>query len=274
MSHTTIDDTTLHYALEGTPGRPVLILSNSLGTSLDMWAPQMPHFLAAFQVLRYDTRGHGRSGVAPGPYNMARLARDVVALMDHLHIARAHFCGLSMGGLTGMALAIDHPGRVDRLVLCNTAAYIGPPSGWTARIAAVEEGGVAPLAAAVVSRWLTPDYAAAHPDTVTMLETMLRATAPAGYAAACAAVRDADLREQVAHIRAPTLVISGTHDLPTPPADGRYLQQQIAGARYVELAAAHLSNQQQAAGFTSAVLDFLATPSNDLLITPGDQHAP
>jgi len=250
----------LHYSLEGDAGKPVLILSNSLGTSFDMWAPQMAQFTQAFQVLRYDTRGHGKSSVTPGPYSLAQLAGDVVALMDHLHIDHAHFCGLSMGGQTGMTLALHHPARVRKLVLCNTAAYIGPPANWIARIAAVEADGVAPLAAAVVSRWLTPEYAAQHSDTVTHLEDMLRATPPAGYAAACAAVRDADLRDQVRAIAAPTLVIAGTGDLPTPPADGRYLQQQIAGARYVELAAAHLSNQEQVDAFTGAVIDFLTAP--------------
>lgn len=260
MPYLTIHDAQLHYSLEGDAGKPVLILSNSLGTALDMWAPQMTRFARAFRVLRYDTRGHGQSTVTPGPYTLDQLAGDVVALMDGLDIGQAHFCGLSMGGLTVMALALRHPERVHKLVLCNTAAYIGPPDAWTSRIAAVEQGGVAPLAPAVVARWLTPDYAAQHPATVAALEDMLRATPPRGYAAACAAVRDADLRAQVAQIAAPTLIIAATGDLPTPPADGRFLQQHIAGARYVELAAAHLSNQEQAAAFTDAVIDFLTVP--------------
>jgi 3-oxoadipate enol-lactonase len=258
MPYATIQDAKLHYVLEGDPAKPVLILSNSLGTSLDMWAPQMARFSEAFQVLRYDTRGHGKSSVTPGPYSIEQLAGDVVALMDQLGIAKAYFCGLSMGGITGMWIAVHHGDRVSKLVLCNTAAYIGPPDGWTTRIAAVEANGVAPLAPAVVSRWLTPDYAAQHPATVAALEDMLRATPAAGYAAACAAVRDADLRQDVARITAPTLVIAGSGDLPTPPSDGRFLEQEIAGARYVELVAAHLSNQQQAADFSAAVIDFLA----------------
>jgi len=260
MPYAPLPDGQLHYSLEGDAGKPVLILSNSLGTSFDMWAPQMAQFTQAFQVLRYDTRGHGKSSVTPGPYSMAQLAGDVVDLMDHLGIDQAHFCGLSMGGQTGIALALHHPGRLRKLVLCNTAAYIGPPANWIARIAAVEADGVAPLAPAVVARWLTPGYAALHPDTVAALETMLRATPPAGYAAACAAVRDADFRDQVAQITAATLVIAGSGDLPTPPADGQFLQQHIAGARYVELDAAHLSNQEQVSAFASAVVDFLTAP--------------
>lgn len=258
MPYAPIHDGQLHYALDGDAGKPVLILSNSLGTSVDMWAPQMAAFTAAFQVLRYDTRGHGKSSVTPGPYSIAQLAGDVVALMDHVGVKHAHFCGLSMGGITGMYLALHHPERLHKLVLCNTAAYIGPPDNWTARIAAVEAHGVAPLAQAVVSRWLTPDYAAQHPETVAHLEDMLRATPAAGYAGACAAVRDSDLRAQVGQITVPTLVIAGTGDLPTPPADGRFLQQAIDGARYVEFGAAHLSNHEQPSAFSHAVIDFLA----------------
>jgi 3-oxoadipate enol-lactonase len=258
MPYATINDATLHYSLDGDAGKPVLILSNSLGTSFDMWSPQMARFTEAFQVLRYDTRGHGKSSATPGPYSMAQLASDVVALMDRLGIEKAHFCGLSMGGLTGMWFGIHHPQRLHKLVLCNTAAFIGPPEAWTTRIAAVEADGVASIAKAVVSRWLTPGYAMQHPATVAALEDMLRATPSRGYAAACAAVRDADLRRQVSQITAPTLVIAGSGDLPTPPIDGQFLHQSIAGARYLELAAAHLSNQEQPDAFSDAVIAFLA----------------
>lgn len=257
MPYAPIHGGQLHYAIAGDASKPMLILSNSLGTSFEMWAPQMAPFLRAFQVLRYDTRGHGQSSVTPGPYSIALLAGDVVDLMDHLGVGKAHFCGLSMGGITGMYLAIHRPERLHRLILANTAAYIGPPDNWTSRIAAVEANGIAPLAQAVVSRWLTARYAAQHPSTVTALEDMLRATPSAGYAAACAAVRDSDLREQVHQITLPALVIAGSDDLPTPPDDGKFLQREIAGARYVELAAAHLSNQEQDVAFAAAVTDFL-----------------
>src|SRR5476651_2204930 len=240
MPYVVLNDIQLHYALDGDAHKPVLILSNSLGTTLDMWLPQLESFSRHYRVLRYDTRGHGNSTVTPGPYSTAQLAGDVIALMDHLQIAQAHFCGLSMGGQTGMWLALHHPKRLRRLVLSNTAAYIGPPAD------------------AIVSRWLTPEFARQHPRNVEHLLAMLKATPPVGYAAGCIAVRDADLREQVRKIAAPTLIISGSADLPTPPPDGRYLQQQIAGARYVELAAAHLSNQECVDEFNDAVLEFLA----------------
>jgi len=258
MPYVVLNDIQLHYALDGDAHKPVLILSNSLGTTLDMWLPQLESFSRHYRVLRYDTRGHGNSTVTPGPYSTAQLAGDVIALMDHLQIAQAHFCGLSMGGQTGMWLALHHPKRLRKLVLSNTAAYIGPPDNWNARVEAVQKNGIAPLADAIVSRWLTPEFARQHPRNVEHLLAMLKATPPVGYAAGCIAVRDADLREQVRAIAAPTLIISGSADLPTPPPDGRYLQQQIAGARYVELAAAHLSNQECVDEFNDAVLEFLA----------------
>lgn len=257
MSHATLNDVTIHYTLDGDPRAPVLLLSNSLGTSLAMWQPQIEQLSQHFYVLRYDTRGHGQSGVTPGPYSIAQLGGDVVALLDHLEIERAHLCGLSMGGITAMWLALHHPQRVNRLILSNTAAYIGPPDNWTVRAAAVRRDGIESIAGAVVSRWLTPEYARTHPNQVGELVAMLSATPAEGYAANCVAVRDNDLRREVAGIQAPTLIIAGSGDLPTPPADGKFLHAQIAHSQYIELDAAHLSNQQQAAKFNTAVINFL-----------------
>lgn len=249
----------LHYRVDGDESLPVLVLSNSLGTSLDMWQPQIAALTQRFRVLRYDTRGHGQSSVTEGPYSIPQLGGDVIALLDHLGLQRVHFCGLSMGGITGMWLGVHHGDRLNKLILCNTAAYIGPPENWTNRAAAVERDGVASIAAAVVDKWLTPDFAAQQADLVQTLRTMLGATDARGYAANCRAVRDSDLRNDVQRITTPTLVIAGTGDIPTPPADGRYLAETIPGAKYVELYAAHLSNLQQVQGFNQAVLDFLAS---------------
>ena len=251
------DGVAIHYQIEGPVDAPVLLLSNSLGTTLDMWAPQVRALAASFRVLRYDTRGHGLSSTPPGPYSIAQLGGDVIDLIDHLGVARAHVCGLSMGGITAMWLAIHYSSRVDRLVLSNTAAFIGPASNWTSRVEAVERDGVASIAPAVVARWLTPAYAASHPSQVSMLEAMLSATGSEGYAANCLAVRDSDLRAEVGAIRAPTLVISGSDDMPTPPRDGQFLAAQIRGARYTELAAAHLSNQQFPEAYTNLLTEFL-----------------
>ncbi len=257
MPYADFPDVRLHYRLDGAEHLPVLVLSNSLGTNFGMWEPQVAAFSQHFRVLRYDTRGHGESSVPAGPYSIAQLGGDVIALLDHLGVEQASFCGLSMGGITGMWLALNHAPRLHKLVLCNTAAYIGPPENWTNRAAAVERDGVASIAAAVVDKWITPPYAAAHPELVASLRAMLGASPAAGYAANCLAVRDADLRQDIGRITTPTLVIAGSGDLPTPPRDGVYLAKTIPGAHYVELEAAHISNLEQAEAFSKVVLDFL-----------------
>lgn len=259
MPTMTHDGASIYYTMEGPEDAPVLLLSNSLGTSLAMWEPQAQALGGQFRILRYDTRGHGCSSVPPGAYTIGQLGEDMRALLDHVGVAQAHVCGLSMGGISAMWLALHYPERVRRLVLSNTAAWIGPASGWTERAAKVERDGVATIASAVVSRWLTPDYAAAQPEHVARLEAMLSAMPAAGYAANCLAIRDSDLRTAIGAIRAPTLVISGTGDVPTPPADGRFLAAQIEGARYVELNAAHLSNQQLPEKYSALLREFFDT---------------
>lgn len=250
-------DVRLHYELDGDPRLPVLMLCNSLGTTLDMWAPQLPALLAHFRVLRYDTRGHGRSEVTPGEYSIARLAADSLALLDHLGIERVAFCGLSMGGMTGMWLGAHAPQRLSRLVLANTGAKVGDPATWAARFAAVRAGGMAAVTPGVLERWFTARYRRLAPQEVEQVRAMLLATSPDGYIANGAAVRDMDQRPLLAKIAVPTLVIAGTYDGSTPPELGRELAQAIDGARYVELDAAHLSNWEQAGAFTAALLSFL-----------------
>ncbi|WP_417705133.1 3-oxoadipate enol-lactonase [Pseudomonas sp.] len=253
-------DGDLNYQLEGPTGAPVLVLSNSLGTDLHMWDMQMPALTRHFQVLRYDTRGHGQSLVTDGPYSIEQLGRDVLALLDALDIAKAHFCGLSMGGLIGQWLALNAPERIARLVLCNTAAKIGTPEVWNPRIDTVLAGGaqaMRDLRDASISRWFTADFAATQPQQVEPIVGMLAQTAPEGYAANCAAVRDADFREQLGAIRAPTLIVCGSGDPVTTTEDGRFMQARIAGAELVEFHAAHLSNVEAGVAFTQALLDFL-----------------
>jgi 3-oxoadipate enol-lactonase len=251
-----LKDVDLNYQLDGDASLPVLVLSNSLGTSLAMWDPQIALWSQHFRILRYDTRGHGKSQVTPAPYSIAQLAGDVIGLLDQLGIRQATFCGLSMGGSTVMWLAVHHPERVKRLVLCNTGALIGSAEAWNARIATVKREGLASIADAVVARWLTPEFAQANPAKVELLTSMLKATADEGYAGACAAVRDIDLREQISSIKVPTLVVAGTGDIPTPPSDLRFIQSQIKDAQYIEFDAAHISNQQQSEDFGKAVLAF------------------
>ena len=230
----------LHYEIEGAPHAPVLVMSNSLGTDMQMWAPQMDSLLPRFRVLRYDTRGHGGSGLpSPAPFGFAKLGQDVLAIMDHAGIQRAHFCGLSMGGMTGMWLAANHPERFDRFVLANTAALIGPASGWDTRIQTVRSQGMAAIVDAVLARWFSAAWLAGNAARIAPVRQMLLDASPEGYTANCAAVRDADLREQLPRIASPVLVIAGTHDMATTPAQGREVAQGIAGARYVELDGAH-----------------------------------
>ncbi len=251
----------LHYAIDGADDAPVLVLSNSLGTTLDMWLPQMPALVEHFRVLRYDTRGHGQSDVTPGPYSMAQLGGDVVTLLDYLKIPRAHFCGLSMGGMTGIWLGIHQPTRIDRLVLCNTSAAIGVPEMWNARIAQVRQGGMDAVIATVLDRWFTADFLSHAPAQVERVKAMLAKTSIDGYAANCAAVRDMDQRADLGRIASPTLVIGGKHDKSTPPEHGELIARSIPGARYVELNAAHLSNWEVAQAFTHQVRGFLLNAS-------------
>ncbi len=258
MPFVAIKDARLHYRFDGPEDAPVVVLSNSLGTTMAMWESQLAALGASFRVLRYDSRGHGQSAVTPGPYKIAQLACDVLDLLDALAIERVHFCGLSMGGMVGQWLGAHAARRLGKLALCNTAALIGPPETWNARIDAVREGGMAAIAEAVLARWFTAEFLAAAPDAVAATRTMLLATPAQGYVAACAAVRDMDQRESAARISVPTLVISGAHDVATPPADGRFLAASIPGAQYVELAAAHLSNLEAAPAFTGALTAFLS----------------
>ncbi|WP_025513808.1 3-oxoadipate enol-lactonase [Bordetella trematum] len=257
MPYADLSQARLYYVVDGPADAPVLVLSNSLGTNADMWAQQVPALSRHFRVVRYDTRGHGRSSVPEGEYRFEQLANDVVELLDHLGVARAHFCGLSMGGPTGLTLALNHPDRIDRLVLCNTAARIGSAQGWTDRIATVQQTGLASMAYGVVERWLTDGFREREPGLTQVLVDMLRRTPDAGYNGNCAALRDADLRPRLGEIRARTLVIAGTHDLAATPADGKYLTEHIGGARYVELDTSHISNWENPEAFTRAVLDFL-----------------
>jgi 3-oxoadipate enol-lactonase len=247
----------LYYEIEGPDDAPVLVLSNSLGTTLAMWLPQLASLTEHFRVLRYDTRGHGQSEVTTGPYSIAQLGRDVVALLDGLNIPSAHFCGLSMGGMTGIWLGVNAPDRIGRLVLCNTSAAIGVPEVWNARIAKVKQDGMESIIDGVLERWFTADFLVHATAQVERVRHMLRNTSAEGYVANCAAVRDMDQRSELSRITAPTLVIGGRYDKATPPEHGELIARAIPGAKYVELNAAHLSNWEVAQAFTQQLLSFL-----------------
>ena len=257
--HVTLGDgCRLAYRLDGPEGAPVLVLSNSLGTHLQMWAPQIDAFAGLFRVLRYDSRGHGASDAPPGAYSLDRLGRDVVELLDALRLGRVHFCGLSKGGMVGQWLGMRAPERIGRLVLANTAAYMGPPSGWQQRIETVLRDGMHAITEAVLERWFTPQFRASAPGRVAAVRDMLLTTAPAGYAGCCAAIRDMDLRVTAPLVAVPTLLIAGARDPSTPPATAQELARLLPERpRVVTLDAAHLSNVEQPDAFNRAVLDFL-----------------
>jgi len=246
----------LSYRVDGNLRGDALLFSNSLGTTHELWQPQLEALSFAFRIIRYDTRGHGSSDAPPGPYTIDTLGRDALAVLDAAGIERAHVCGLSLGGLTAMWLGVHAPHRIRSLVLSSTAARIGSVAMWEERIAQVNAGGVPPLADAAMGRWFTAAYRAAHPETVAIYHRMLSATPAAGYAACCAAIRDADLREPIASISAPTLVIAGREDPVTPPSDAEDVRARIPGARTALLDAAHIANVERAREFNGLISAF------------------
>jgi 3-oxoadipate enol-lactonase len=252
------DGCRIAYRLDGPVDAPILLLSNSLGSTMEMWDPQVEPLSRHCRLLRYDSRGHGRSGVPPGAYSLDRLGRDVIELLDALRLERVHFCGVSKGGMVGQWLGYRAPERIDLLVLSNTSAYMGPPSSWDARIAAVTEGGMTALAEAVVERWFTPAFRRPGNKVFADAKAMILATDPMGYAGCCAAIRDMDLRPTAPLIARPTLVIAGTEDPATPPTDGQAIASAIRGARLATLPAAHLSNLERPHDYCAILLDFLA----------------
>lgn len=253
---TTGDGCSIAWRFDGPEDAPVLLLSNSLGTDLDMWDPQLPQLTSRYRILRYDSRGHGASASPPGSYSMDRLGRDVVELLDMLGLERVDFCGLSKGGMVGQWLGVRAPERLRRLVLANTSPFMGSPAAWQQRIDQIGQDGLEWLLEASLTRWFTPDFRANSPDQVAWMRAMLIANDPGGYAGCCAAIRDMDMRPLLPLIHRPTLVIGGREDPATPPPHSEALASGIAGARLVWLDAAHLSNVECASDFTRHVLTF------------------
>lgn len=248
----------LHYSLEGPENAPVLVLSNSLGTALRMWDPQVPALQDHFRLLRYDHRGHGESPVPPGPYSVEDLGRDVLSLLDRLEIETYAFCGLSLGGMVGMWLASEVPERTERLVLCCTSASLGPPGNWSSRADTVRKYGVGEISEAVLERWFTPDFRADNLETVEWADQMLKATPAEGYAGCCEAIRDMDLRDRLGEVGAPTLVIAGADDEAITLDHAELLRDSIPDSRLeVISSAAHLANVEQPEAITRMVLEHL-----------------
>ena len=252
------DGCPLWVEVEGPAQAPVLMLSNSLGTDLHMWDAQVAAFAQRFRLVRYDRRGHGKSGVPAGPYTMERLARDALAIADGLHLGKFHWCGLSMGAMEGIWLAANAPERIDRLVLSNTSSHFADPNIWNDGIKAIRARGLAALADRIVALWFSPEFSARAPATIAAMRSMLLATPAAGYIACCEAIRDMDHRDILPRISAPTLVIAGRQDQATPVAAAQFIHSRIAGAELTILDAAHIANVEQPAAYAQAVLAFLA----------------
>jgi 3-oxoadipate enol-lactonase len=251
------DGCPLHVEVEGPAAAPVLMLCNSLGTDLHLWNDQVPAWSRHFRVVRYDRRGHGQSGVTPGPYTMQQFGRDALAIMDTLGLAKVHWCGLSMGGMVGQWLGARAPERIDRLILANTTSYYDNKKIWEDRIAAVRARGLASVADAVMNLWFTADFRTRAPGKVARMKEMLIATPLEGYLASCAAVRDMDHREILPRITASTLVIAGRHDISLPLPTAEFIRDRIPGAALTVLEAGHISNVEQPDAFTTHVLAFL-----------------
>jgi 3-oxoadipate enol-lactonase len=250
----TSDGTGIGYTVTGNPDGPGLIFLHSLGSSHKQWQPQVDALGKTYRILLIDTRGHGISEAPAGDYSLAQLGADVIEIADVVGMETFHLCGLSLGGMMGQWIAINHPRRLRTLTLANTAARIGNEEIWNERMASASTVGLEPMAEAVLARWFTADFAARSPELMATTRATLVSTVPAGYAGCCAALRDADLRADAPKISARTLLIAARHDPATPPGDLEFLHTKISGSHLVMIEhASHISNLEAAAQFTAAL---------------------
>ena len=252
-----INQTAIFYTVDGDPALPALIFSNSLGTDHRMWQAQADALSPFFHVIRYDTRGHGQSASPQGPYRLSQLGRDVIALLDFLGVEKAHFCGLSMGGVTGQWLGLHAPQRINKLVIANTAARVGTSAAWLARAASVRTKGLDEVADGAAARWFSPAFIEHKPGQVATLIAQLRAGNSEGYASCCEALAGADFREEIHAIPNLTLIIAGQYDPVTSESDAAFLQEKIAASSMQVLPASHISNIEAGPAFTQALSHFL-----------------
>jgi 3-oxoadipate enol-lactonase/4-carboxymuconolactone decarboxylase len=258
----TVNGTRIFYRLEGQPGKPVLVFSHSIGTDHGMWALQAADLLPHFQVLRYDTRGHGASDAPSGEYSIELLGRDLLALVDLLGIDKFAFCGLSLGGAIGQWLGGHASDRLTELVLANTSPQFTPRSNWENRIKAVSSGGMAAIVETVMQRFFSTETLARDEPYTDSVKKVFLGTNPVGYLGCCTALRDFDSRRWLNQIRVPALIIAGDLDVSTPwDGHGETLASQIPGAQSLRLPAAHMSNLERPRSFTAALLGFLLPQS-------------
>lgn len=251
------DGAKLNVQIDGREGAPVLMFSNSLGTDLRMWDAQTAALADRFRIVRYDRRGHGKSDVPKGPYNMERLGLDVLSILNALKIDKINWCGLSMGGMVGQWLGANAPQRINKLILSNTSSWYPDKTPWNDRIKTVREKGLGSMVDGNMERWFTPGFIARAPEAIAKMKDMFVATNPDGYIACCEAVRDMDFRESNPKVSVPTLVIVGAQDPATPPAAGEAIRKAIPGAQLASLEAAHIANIEQPQGYTDTIVKFI-----------------
>jgi 3-oxoadipate enol-lactonase len=248
----------IHYRVDGPEAGPPVLLSNALGTTVDMWSAQVEQLQSAFRLIRYDTRGHGASSAPGGDYTLEELGEDALHVLDAVGVEEAHICGLSLGGLTAMWLGVFQPSRVRGLIVADTAARIGTIERWNERVAKARTEGMTAIADLNMGNWFTAAYREKDPETVARIHRMVAACSPDGYIGCCAALRDADLRDVIDRVRATTLVIAGSHDPSTTVADAEFISQHIPDATLLTLEAAHLSNVECASSFTGHLEAFVS----------------
>jgi 3-oxoadipate enol-lactonase/4-carboxymuconolactone decarboxylase len=269
----------VHHEVSGPEDGPPVVLAGSLGSDLRMWDPQVAALVAAgFRVIRYDHRGHGGSPAPVGPYTLAELASDLVALLDRLGERRVSLVGLSLGGMVGMWLAENAPSRLDRLVLCCTSAALGPASMWQERARTARVDGMSALAEAAVERWVTPSFRVSEPAKTTWLREMVASHSGEGYASCCTAIETMDIEPSLPSISVPTLVIAGADDPATPPEHAERIASAVPNARLAIVpGAAHLGNIERPMEFTGLIIDHLRPDRHTLGMSVrrsvlGDEH--
>lgn len=247
------DRTAIHVVAEGPEDAPVVLFAHSVGCDLTLWDKQAEALRGTFRILRYDARGHGESEAPAAPYTVEQLAGDALAVLDAFGVARAHLCGLSLGGTVGQWLALHHPDRLASLALCDTAARLGTVDGWQQRIDVALARGMGALVDMSMLRFFSNGFRAGHPATVARFRETFLATPAYGFAGCCAVLRDCDFTGALCEIATPTLVMTGREDVPTPPADSALLTDGIAGATLVLLNAGHISAVEDPDSFTAAL---------------------
>ena len=256
-----ISGTEINFEIEGPEGAPVVTFSHSLAISLDMWEFQVAAMKDAYRVLRYDTRGHGKSSIPPGPCTMEMLSDDVVGLLDYLNIEQTHFVGLSMGGMIGQVLALRYPHRLKKLILCDTTGSVPQETAplWAARIQTAETQGMSALAEETLERWLSEDFRRTQPGITERIRNMIKETPVPGYVACSKAISQFDVFEELSKVAMPTLIMVGEKDPGTPVSAAEAIHERIQGSELVVVPGAlHFTNVEKAHFFTEKLLTFLA----------------